>query len=129
MKLKVLQWQYDEIAHLVWRMKGSKEWLEANLDLAHYTYRLDEFPRVYIFFGPENRMEQWRRREGFDKRDVKSAMAPDKIEGLRGIPVRVYDLDGDPNWFYENFMQPEIQRTLQCLVNMQSTIGIVERLD
>lgn len=128
MKLKVFQWQYDDIEAAVWHMKDSRKWLDENLEVAQYTY-VKDFPKIYIFFGSENSMEVWRFKLGFDARYVKHALYPEKLEGLRGIPVRVYDIDGEKKWYHQNYHDPKIRKTLDVMNHMQSMLGIVERID
>jgi hypothetical protein len=60
---------------------------------------------------------------------VRHALSPNKIEGFRGVPIRIYDKDGNKTWYHENYHDPEVQRTLKVINNIQSTCGKVERLD
>jgi hypothetical protein len=127
MKMKVYQWQYDEIEAAVWNMKDGREWLNENLEIAQYSFPPDRgLEYIYIFFGTVERMEDWRRYMGFDSRYVRHAMRPDKIQGLRGIPIRIYDKDGDKTWYHQNFWLPEVRATLDYISHTQSMCGTVE---
>jgi hypothetical protein len=128
LKIKVYQWQYDDIEAAIWSMKDSRKWLDENLEVAKYSFPAD-LPYVYIFFGPENRMVEWSRFLGFEHRDVRHALRPDKIEGLRGIPVRIYDKTGDKTWYHQNYWLPEVQRTLGAMNQMSSNVGRLEKIE
>ena len=67
MKLKVYQWQYDDIEAAVWDMKDGVKWLDENLEIAKRTYisNSESLPYVYVFFGLEGHMEEWRKFLGF----------------------------------------------------------------
>jgi hypothetical protein len=130
MKMKVYQWQYDEIEAAVWNMKDARKWLYDNLEVAQYSFPADRgLEYIYIFFGTEEHMEDWRRKMGFDSRNVRHAMKPERIQGLRGIPVRIYDIDGDQTWYHKNFWDPKVRSTLDYIGHMQSMCGTVERVE
>ena len=67
MKLKVYQWQYDQIEHAVWRMKDGELWLSENLEVVKYSYPAG-IPFIFVFFGPEENLKKWLSSKKIDKK-------------------------------------------------------------
>jgi hypothetical protein len=128
-KLEVYQWQFDEIESCVWRTPGGPAWVEESLTLIQNENIFRLYEVVYVFFGPLANLLTWKRQmEGklgeYDR--VVHATQWNKIEGLRAMTKRVYDLDNDKTWYHTNYHDPEIRRTLEAMYQLESRYGRVE---
>lgn len=127
-KLEVANWQFDEIESLVRLNPGGLEWVEANLVLKTYenVSHIEGLETLYVFFGTLDRMDIWKRQvenhlNQYDR--VVHATQWHKIEGLRAKPKRVYDLDGDKKWYFANYHDLQVKRTLEAIYQLEYRYG------
>lgn len=125
-KLKVSAWQYDEIEAIVNWNPGGPEWFAEHVELEIQAYAIENLPDVYIFFGPIERMDRWKAKNQnlFKEYDrVLHASQANKLQGSRAIVKRVYDIDGDRTWYWNNRLDEKVQWTLEVIYHTMSMNG------
>lgn len=127
-KLEVSQWQFDEIESIVRRNPGGQEWLDNSLIpvVDDNVYPVDEV--LYVFFGPLGNMLRWKRENKVEEDPntfaiVHAQQGRHKVEGSRAKTKRVYDLDGDKDWYWANYHDPRVRETLEAMHILESRYG------
>ena len=129
-KLEVTSWQMDEIELILRHNPGAQEFIESNFELMKDkgVFYSPDVITLHVFFGPLDRLRRWvnETNNGVAREDrVAHIYATDMMQGLRARVKRIYDLDNDKRWFWENYSHPQFQNGLNETFQLEARYGRV----
>jgi hypothetical protein len=124
--LEVSGWQYDEMEALIQNTPGGPEWFAEHVGLKVEAFVMEDLQDIYVFFGPLERLLKWKNANKhklgeYDR--VIHAYEHHKLQGVRAIVKRVYDIDNDRTWYWNNRYRDDVRSTLENIYHLETRNG------